>query len=247
MEDDSYYLIMLNNDTLTGEILPVSSIGKTVASNTAMIAINAFHGVHDAPPISITTPELPMPIVDNLDYGQFVGYTEVPAMVYPLDFTFDLAGETISFNGDVDLTPYAGSASVMVASGWLDHNDPDYSWINFYLLHPDGTIDYLDVSLGITGESPPGKFSLHTNYPNPFNPITHINYDLPKHSNVNLNIYNMLGEQVKTLVNQDQMPGFKSVVWNGTNDLGRPVSAGVYLYQIRAKGFSKTHKMIFLK
>jgi len=62
-----------------------------------------------------------------------------------------------------------------------------------------------------------------------------------------LKIYNMLGQQVKTLVNQNQFPGFKSVVWNGTNDLGRPVSSGVYLYQIRAKGFSKTRKMILLK
>jgi len=247
MEDDSHYLIMLNNDTLTGEIVPVMSDGKVVASGPAMIAINAFHGVHDAPPINVTTPELPTPLVDNLDYGEFVGYTEVPAMIYPLDFTFDLYGETISFNGDVDLTPYAGSATVMVASGWLDSDDPDYSWIVFYLVHPDGAIDYLDVSLGIDGETLPGKFALHPNFPNPFNPITHINYDLPEHSDVNLKIYNMIGQEVKTLVNQNQLPGFKSVVWNGTNNLGRPVSAGVYLYQIRAKGFSKTRKMILLK
>ena len=246
-ENGSYYLIMFNNDTLTGEIVPVLSDGKVLASSSAMVAINVFHGVHDAPPINVTTPEIPTPIVDNLDYGQFVGYTEVPAMAYPLDFTFNLDGETISFNGDVDLTPYAGSASIMVASGWLDYDDPDYSWIVIYLVHPDGTTEYLDVSLGVDGDVLPGKFALHTNFPNPFNPITHINYDLPEHSDVNLKIYNMLGQQVKTLVNQNQFPGFKSVVWNGTNNFGKPVSAGVYLYQIRAKDFSKTRKMILLK
>ncbi|MBQ84748.1 MAG: Coagulation factor protein, partial [Candidatus Marinimicrobia bacterium] len=87
----------------------------------------------------------------------------------------------------------------------------------------------------------------HQNYPNPFNPITTLRYDLPENSLVNIIIYDMLGREVKTLVNTTQDAGFKSVVWNATNDHGKPVSAGVYLYQIQAGDFVQTKKMVLLK
>jgi flagellar hook assembly protein FlgD len=64
---------------------------------------------------------------------------------------------------------------------------------------------------------------------------------------VNIIIYDMLGREVKTLVNTTQDAGFKSVVWNATNDHGKPVSAGVYLYQIQAGDFVQTKKMVLLK
>tara|TARA_B100001964_G_scaffold11718_1_gene12340 strand:+ start:229 stop:423 length:195 start_codon:yes stop_codon:yes gene_type:complete len=64
---------------------------------------------------------------------------------------------------------------------------------------------------------------------------------------VNIIIYDMLGREVKTLVNQTQDVGFRSVIWNATNDYGKPVSAGVYLYQIEAGEFVQTKKMVLLK
>ena len=91
------------------------------------------------------------------------------------------------------------------------------------------------------------KFALHQNYPNPFNPITTLRYDLPENSLVNIIIYDLLGRQVKTLVNQTQNAGFKSIIWNATNNYGKPVSAGVYLYQIQAGEFVQTKKMVLLK
>ena len=93
----------------------------------------------------------------------------------------------------------------------------------------------------------PQVYTLHQNYPNPFNPITTLRYDLPEQANVNIIIYDMLGRQVKTLINQTQDAGFKSVIWDATNDYGKPVSAGVYLYQIRAGEFVQTKKMVLLK
>ncbi|MDP6966313.1 MAG: T9SS type A sorting domain-containing protein, partial [Candidatus Marinimicrobia bacterium] len=93
----------------------------------------------------------------------------------------------------------------------------------------------------------PETFSLHANYPNPFNPSTAITYDLPKRSLVTLGIYDILGKQIKTLVNQSQDAGNKIAVWDGTDDLGRQVSAGVYLYQIQAGEFTQTRKMLLLK
>ena len=97
------------------------------------------------------------------------------------------------------------------------------------------------------GELVPETFALHANYPNPFNPTTTISYDLPKRSLVTIGIYNLLGKQIKTLVNQSQDAGNKIAVWNGTDDLGRQVSAGVYLYRIQAGEFSQTRKMLLLK
>ena len=96
-------------------------------------------------------------------------------------------------------------------------------------------------------EGIPGTFALHHNYPNPFNPITIIEYDIPIESDVHLVIYDLLGRQVKTLVNGYQKAGYKSMKWNGTNDQGRMVSAGMYFYHLQSGKFSKVRKMILLK
>lgn len=93
----------------------------------------------------------------------------------------------------------------------------------------------------------PITFSLGQNYPNPFNPVTTLQYDLPENSFVNITIYDLLGREVRTLVKQSQEAGFKTVLWNATNDNGKPVSAGVYLYQIQAGEFIQTRKMILLR
>jgi hypothetical protein len=93
----------------------------------------------------------------------------------------------------------------------------------------------------------PIKFSLHQNYPNPFNPVTRINYDLLIKDNVTITIHDILGRHIKTLVNQIQPAGHRSVIWDATNDFGNPVSAGVYLYKIQAGEFVQTRKMVLLK
>jgi len=90
-------------------------------------------------------------------------------------------------------------------------------------------------------------YKLMQNYPNPFNPITILRYDLPEQSHVNIIIYDMLGRQVRSLINQTQDAGFKSVIWDATDSFGKPVSAGVYLYQIHAGDFVQTRKMVLLK
>jgi flagellar hook assembly protein FlgD len=101
--------------------------------------------------------------------------------------------------------------------------------------------------LSITDELIPREFDLYQNYPNPFNPITNIYFDIPTISSVNISIYDMTGRLVKILVDQKQAPGLRSVIWNGQNDQGNLVSAGVYLYQIHAGEFVQTKKMVLLK
>ena len=102
---------------------------------------------------------------------------------------------------------------------------------------------YLDVADGTL----PQSFALHPNYPNPFNPSTSITFDLPEQSNVNLNIYNALGQLVKSYSYNNYPAGSYKVRWNGKNVFGQQLSAGVYIYQLRAGKFVKSRKMILLK
>jgi len=93
----------------------------------------------------------------------------------------------------------------------------------------------------------PHAFNLYNNYPNPFNPVTTICYDLPEDALVNITIYDIMGRIVRTLINSQQNAGFKSIQWNATNDAGSPLSAGLYLYKIQADNFVQTRKMVLLK
>ena len=99
----------------------------------------------------------------------------------------------------------------------------------------------------VDGYAIPEQFSLHQNYPNPFNPVTTLRYDLPENALINITIYDMLGRQVKTLMDQTQDAGYRSIIWDATNDYGKPVSAGIYLYQIQAGEYMQTKKMVLLK
>ena len=101
----------------------------------------------------------------------------------------------------------------------------------------------------ISNEEPniPQKITLYQNYPNPFNPVTTLSYHLPQDSYVVLSIYDMKGSLVKNLVNEIRTAGMQSIQWNATNNIGRTVSAGVYLYSIEAGEFRQTKKMILLK
>lgn len=93
----------------------------------------------------------------------------------------------------------------------------------------------------------PAEFELMQNYPNPFNPTTTIRYALPEVSHVTLKIYNLRGELVKTLVNGYQAAQNHQVVWNGDNERGQKVAAGIYLYQLQAGDYKQTMRLILLK
>ncbi len=93
----------------------------------------------------------------------------------------------------------------------------------------------------------PYEFKLSQNYPNPFNPITNIRFQLPEASKVTLKIYNILGQEIKTVVSKNLDAGYHTVKWDGTNDFGLKVASGVYIYQVKAGSFIASKKMVFLK
>jgi hypothetical protein len=89
----------------------------------------------------------------------------------------------------------------------------------------------------------PREFNLYQNYPNPFNPTTTISFNLPKASNVILKVFNILGEEVATLVSKRLPAGSHSYQWSNTEG----IASGVYLYRLEADGFVRTRKMILLE
>ena len=100
------------------------------------------------------------------------------------------------------------------------------------------TIHYISV---------PGEFALHQNYPNPFNPVTTINYDLAKDGHVSIVVYDLLGREVNTLVNEVQNAGYASIRWDGTDNLGKTLASGMYFYQMYTGDFILVRKMVLLK
>lgn len=90
-------------------------------------------------------------------------------------------------------------------------------------------------------------FALLQNYPNPFNPTTTIEYQLPKTGNVEIKIFNAIGQLVKVFENIKQCTGTHAVVWDGRNNSGQPVASGLYIYQVAFGSSVLAKKMLFIK
>ena len=104
------------------------------------------------------------------------------------------------------------------------------------------------VSIISGSEILPKNFALYQAYPNPFNPVTSIAYELPKDEMVHIAIYDIMGRKVRTLIpSKDQLAGYHRVTWNAKNDLGQPMAAGMYIYTIQAGEFRQSKKMLLLK
>ena len=159
-------------------------------------------------------------------FGPVVGIDTSGQIVYELNFDFNSFGENTSV---------------------IQYNDSLYlgtlhdSYIGVIPL-PEELLSDRNVPQLVASE-----YQLNQNFPNPFNPITTVIYELPEESFVDVTVYDMLGNVVNNLVNTNQLSGYKSIQWDATNSLGEPVSAGIYLYKIQAGDFVDTKKMILLK
>ena len=158
----------------------------------------------------------------------------------------------------VDLTGIDfGDCDMVLGIGWINNNCVTVSgcdWIADSIDYSNAFFDSIDncnESCSTISNDEitqiPTTFVVYKNYPNPFNPVTTLRYDLPKNSHVNITIFDILGREVKTLINQTQNAGYRSVIWDATNDYGKPVSAGIYLYQIQAGEYISTKKMVLMK
>ncbi len=149
--------------------------------------------------------------------------------------------------------------SLVVAStghNGVDHSgaaDIFYDQVNNVLAIPNftaNTVDFIPFTQLSAYENEiniPNEFQLHQNFPNPFNPNTTIFYDVSKESNIRVTVFDLLGREIVTLVDDAKPAGCRSVNWDGRNYVGNLVNAGIYIYQIEAEGFIQTKKMVLLK
>jgi len=149
-------------------------------------------------------------------------------------------------NGDFTLS----EGSPCIDAGTADTDGDGIEDITDYFgSAPDmGAFEYEEIVGNDNDKSQmPRVFNIYQNHPNPFNPITMISYDLPENAMVSITIYDIMGRSIRSLVNSRQTAGYRSIQWNATNNLGEPVSAGMYIYTIQAGEFRQTKKMVLLK
>lgn len=147
---------------------------------------------------------------------------------------------------------FRAGTSILLLPGFTAHNSSIFTaYIQPY--EPVDNFISLNMINGNIFETPvnkdqiPKDFSLSQNYPNPFNPTTLIKYGLKENINVKITIFDILGRAVKTLVNEFQPAGFKSIQWDGTNENNVSVSTGVYIYKIEAGNFVDSKKMVIIR
>ena len=143
------------------------------------------------------------------------------------DHSNSLLWEKIN-NGQMPPNNQLPSSNIDLIAAWID----------------EGALEELNIK---NNKALPERFTLHQNYPNPFNPVTNLDYDLPEDAMVNITVFDMMGKVVRTLVNDQQSAGYKTLLWNAMSNSGQPVSSGLYIYTIQTGEFSKTRKMILLK
>jgi hypothetical protein len=207
------------------------------------------HGLTDAPAIDIRV-QGGSTLFDNLLYGSITDYQTLAPFNYTLQI-LDSAQSTVIYTiSNVDLSGLSGQSAVLLGSGFIDPaaNQNGASIVLMAAL-ADGKVRVFDQVTGIDDNQNaiPTEFALDQNYPNPFNPTTSIKYALKENTKVILKIYNLLGQEVRTLVNGNQEAGYKKVAWDGMNNKGTRVASGIYIYRIKAGDFVKARKMILMK
>ena len=174
-----------------------------------------------------------------------VSFENFPYISYHSIYSMPVVGD---IDNDGDFEVIIGTSSDLRVIDIAQEAGGKYTWSTYRSSnHRNG---YFDVTLASTSSndiSIPTKYSLGNNYPNPFNPITRISYGLPKDSNVNITVYDINGRVVNLLINSNQPAGQGSIIWNGKNDAGMSVAAGLYFYKMQAGTFHQTNKMILLK
>lgn len=140
---------------------------------------------------------------------------------YPRDFIIDQNGVLVYANNEVD-TEYM-------------------LYIIDELLNEE---DFINIQNDIINST---EITINSIYPNPFNPITTLNYNLPKYSLVKIEVYDMLGKPIKVLLNKTQSPGYKTINWDATNKFGQNVSSGIYLFSIETENYRHSEKILLLK
>jgi len=203
-----------------------------------------LHGATDAPTVDVIARGVAT-LVDDAAYGDITAYIPVPAGNYTLDLTL-ADGTTLVQSYWADLRTLGGGSAVVFASGFLDPsaNQNGEAFGLFFVL-ADGTVGQFPEGVAsvenISGVTP-SNYSLEQNYPNPFNPSTTINFTILNSEFVSLKVYNILGSEVATLVNENLSAGAYKFNFDAQG-----LASGIYLYELNAGNFREIKKMNLLK
>lgn len=182
---------------------------------------------------------------------------DLGSFITPMEGRFDFpVSSEIPINGEVvlvmDINSYQNikfDVNGVTGHSWL--TEPDRPWVDAI---SRGMIGAADISMKLSAnltDAPESNISaissLEGNYPNPFNPTTTISFALAENGIVNLEIYNLRGQKIKTLLNETRSRGKHSIAWNGNDDNENPVSSGIYFYKMKTKFSEQTKKMILMK
>jgi Secretion system C-terminal sorting domain len=140
-------------------------------------------------------------------------------------------------------------------SNGIELQDPNGEWIPgtdnpgdaSLVTNPGDASDFPAITSIDEFAKAPNKFELKSNYPNPFNPTTNITFSIPKNSHVRLDIFNSLGQLVRTLIDQNYDTGNYTTIWNARNDFGNKVNSGVYIYRLVSKNYVDSKRMVLMK
>ncbi len=242
-DGSGYFSIGLSASELSNDDFNLqSSFNEDISNPTFLAAVQVIHGIHN-------TDSLFYNLVAYSVNSTIQGYVKVNGNIPA--FTMTVAGmvfdtaytavRTDSMTGSFELPV---SNKLFSYNMWVN-NLPNNYYVSGVTAHPGDTgivinITVTDVRERETGI--PADFSLHQNYPNPFNPTTTIDYDLPSSSYVSLAVYNVLGEEVMSLINQEQAPGKYRATIDAT-----ALPSGIYFCHLNAGTFSGMKKMILTK
>ncbi len=267
---NAYQLKKGDNVTVTGEVFENFSVTQIgTLTNGAAVTVNSS-GNAVPEPVVLSTGDIATVAGGTPDAEQ---YESMLIKYENLTVSAQSADGASNF-GEIYVTDGSGDTRVELEDGNHPYNngstadlqddDPNFfveagntfesisgiMYFSFgnYKLNPRQESDFVGFATSVEENGTiPTVFNLDQNYPNPFNPTTSISYDLPKNEFVSINVFDLMGREVKTLVNKEQVAGFRSVKWDATNNLGQPVSAGMYIYTIQAGEFRQTRKMVLLK
>ncbi len=236
--------------------------GSSVHSDHEMSMIDTVGGAHDQVEACVGC------------HGEIEEFNDIMA-AYDFDHDNVVEGVVSEIHGMLDVLkarlplgpdgePIGGS-TVTAADSARIYNRPDLVqgiW-TYYFVKSDGsygvhntkyavailqkTLGWYPTDVKPTNGEIPTEFALQQNYPNPFNPTTQINFSLPENQRVKLEVYDVIGRLVTTIVDKDMEPGNYNVSWEGTDASGAKVTSGIYLYRLQAGSYSAVKKMVMVK
>ena len=231
-----------------------ASVGREQSALVDGVDLLIFHGASDAPAVDVIADAgTLLTLADDASFGGFVPYQGVPTADYPLSvWTADGSTAVAEFTAPLEALDLGNQALLVVASGFLAPATMDDPGFGLYaVLATGGDFVPLTVVSGVANEDPtrevPGEFILRGNYPNPFNPTTSIQFDLPVAASVSIDVFDMLGRSVMNLPAENRAAGTAQSIQLDASSL----ASGLYLYQVRVQAenanFVSTGRMILMK